>query len=156
MEKPSIYLETSFISYLVGNLNRDHIILTRQILSRDFWNSEIHKYRLSISQTTIDEISRGDKEMALKREEKIKNLELLELNEDIMDLAEIYFERLQIPEKAKPDSLHLSVASFHEISYILTWNLTHLANPVLIVKFDRINQELGKFTPLIVTPENLL
>lgn len=156
MKKQSLYLETSFISYLVGRLNQAQITLTRQLLSREFWEDRRSQYQLFASQAVVDEICRGNEILVTQRKKIIDEIDLLEVNDEVIELAKLYFKELQIPEDARPDSIHLAVASYHIIDYVLTWNLTHLANPVLLIKFDRINQKIGRHTPMIVTPENLL
>ncbi len=42
------------------------------------------------------------------------------------------------------------------MAYLLTWNCKHLANGVIIQRLQTINVSLGRFTPIIVTPEELL
>ena len=43
-----------------------------------------------------------------------------------------------------------------ELDYLLTWNCTHIANGHTIKRLAAINQRLGRQTPVIVTPEELL
>jgi hypothetical protein len=54
-----------------------------------------------ISPLVIDEVSRGDQTAARLRLEKISGFTVLEINEKIRELADFYFEKIQIPEKAR-------------------------------------------------------
>jgi len=42
------------------------------------------------------------------------------------------------------------------MDYLVTWNCRHLANGETIRRLADANAELGRFTPVIVTPEELL
>ncbi len=52
--------------------------------------------------------------------------------------------------------MHLACAVVYELDYLLTWNCAHLANGVVIRRLQRLNVTLGRATPVIVTPEELL
>lgn len=59
-EKPRVYLETSVVSYLVGRLSRDVIVLGNQELTREWWAARRVEYNLFISEVVIGEVSIGD------------------------------------------------------------------------------------------------
>jgi hypothetical protein len=42
------------------------------------------------------------------------------------------------------------------MDYLVTWNCSHLANGEVIHRLIKINAELHRHTPIIVTPEGLL
>lgn len=62
-----MYLETSVVSYLVGRLSRDVIVLGNQELTREWWASRRGEYSLFISEVVIGEASIGDPELARQR-----------------------------------------------------------------------------------------
>jgi len=74
----------------------------------------------------------------------------------VEEMAKIYMERLDIPEKSFRDAAHLAVASVHGIDYLVTWNCAHLANGKVIKKLVKINESSGIHTPIICTPEELM
>ncbi len=61
-----------------------------------------------------------------------------------------------VPVKAKLDALHVAVAVFHGMDYIVSWNFTPILNPILHKVIIEINQEHGLETPFILTPEELM
>jgi predicted nucleic acid-binding protein len=61
-------------------------------------------------------------------------------------------EILNIPEKAKLDAYHLSVAVIEKMDYILTWNFTHMGIETYR-KLLKYNETKGYKTPLLITPE---
>ena len=57
-----------------------------------------------------------------------------------------------MPAKAQVDAVHVAVAAAHGIDYLLTWNCTHIANPMLRGKIEAICRATGFEPPVICTP----
>lgn len=51
--------------------------------------------------------------------------------------------------------MHVAAATFHQMEYVLTWNVKHLANPKKRTHFSVICMRLGLVPPQIVTPDML-
>jgi len=71
-------------------------------------------------------------------------------------LVHTYVEKLMLPQRARADLLHIAFAVSYEVDYLLTWNCAHLANGEVIRRLLEVNRILGRATPLILTPEELL
>lgn len=56
---------------------------------------------------------------------------------------------------ATGDALHVAVAAVHEMDYLLSWNVRHLANPNKTRHSQVICQRLGLLPPVIITPDAL-
>lgn len=54
------------------------------------------------------------------------------------------------------DALHLALASFYRCDFLVTWNCKHLANANKFGHIRRVNNDLGLFVPLLVTPMELM
>jgi len=154
--KESIYLETTVISYYTARPSRDIIVLARQQITREWWPTAKKQFDIFISEAVIQEIQLGDIEAAEKRLNAIEEFYRLELNEEVTEIAQKYMEKLGIPAKSFGDALHLACASLHNIDYLVTWNCTHMANPVMIKKLIKTNDFIGINTPFICTPELLI
>lgn len=154
--KPSIYIETSVISYLTGRLSSNLIVAAHQQLTQEWWENSLLHFDPFVSPVTIDEISQGDPEAARKRLGMIGNFPLLKITPDIQRLADTYFSSLRIPEKARADTYHLAVATVYKIDFLVTWNCKHLANGFVIRQLKNVNRELGTRSPVICTPEELM
>jgi len=102
------------------------------------------------------EISKGDKIAAEKRLVKVRGIMLLEFDENIEALGDIYFKLFQIPERSKLDSYHLALAVWHKIEYLLSWNCKHIANAIVNNKLREYNDRAGLYTPILCTPEELM
>ncbi len=71
-------------------------------------------------------------------------------------LSKSLIKLLKIPQKAEADATHLALTILHRITYLLTWNCTHLANPVLQKELIEYCQYHQLHVPVICTPELLL
>ena len=89
--KKKIYIETTIPSYLAAGPSRDIIILGRQDLTREWWENNRQNYKLYISATVLDEVKRGNAEMAKKRMELLKGITILPTTMEVEKLAEKYF-----------------------------------------------------------------
>jgi hypothetical protein len=61
-----------------------------------------------------------------------------------------------MPARAAADSVHIAVAAVHRVSYLMTWNLRHIANAELRSSVDRICRRAGYPPPVICTPDELM
>jgi len=86
----------------------------------------------------------------------VNGLEQIELAEEAAILAEGYVSRGIFHRKYIADALHVAVASFHKIDYLVTWNFGHLANVRRQARIRLFNTAAGFFVPMIVTPEFLV
>ena len=154
--RSSVYIETTIISYLTSKPSRDLIIAAHQRITDEWWADVRPQVDCYISPFLIDEASRGDPVYAQKRLDEVVAFAMLEVNEQIEDLAQQYFAVLQIPEKAKIDAFHLAVAAWHKMDYVLSWNCKHIASGRVQKTLQEINIRLGVHTPIVCTPEELM
>jgi hypothetical protein len=154
--KPAVYIETTIISYLTARPSRDIIVAAHQQLTVEWWENTRPRVECFISPFVIQEASRGDKDAAQRRIDAISDIPVLELNDEIRELAARYFVAINIPEKAKVDAFHLSVAVWHGMDYLLSWNCTHIASGRVRKTLQEVNEAIGIRTPVICTPEELM
>jgi len=154
--KPKLYIETSTISYLIARPSRDLIIAANQQVTHEWWDTHRSDFDLYISQIVIDEASEGDQEAAQQRLEKLKDIPLLELRTEALNLADKFIQRQALPVKASQDALHIAVATIYGMDYLLTWNCKHIANAVIGKKIAKITAQQGYELPTICTPYELM
>jgi len=65
--KPSVYIETTIISYLTSKPSRDLIIAAHQQITTEWWTDVRSQVECFVSPFLIDEASRGDAIYAQKR-----------------------------------------------------------------------------------------
>lgn len=153
---PTVYIETTVISYLTAQPTRDLIVAAHQQITREWWENVLSEMEPYVSAIVMDEISRGDPGAAADRLKNVSHFPLLEVIPEVHDLAEVYFSSIPIPEKARADSYHLALAAWHGMDYVATWNCTHLASGRVRRILEEINAGRGIRTPMICTPEELM
>ncbi len=155
-EKSTLYLESSVPSYLAARPSRDLIVAAHQQITHDWWQQARGNFDLHISEAVLEEIGAGDPDAASRRQAFVEDLPILRLVDEVAELAGEYQNQLGLPEGAQLDAIHLAYAVVYEMGYLLTWNCRHIANGVIIQRLQTLNVNLGRSTPVIVTPEELL
>jgi len=154
--KPSVYLETSVISYLVGRLSRDVVVLGNQELTREWWANRRGNYELFISEVVTVEAASGDPAVARQRVEICETLPLLAISAEAERLAPLLLRAAGMAPNAATDALHVAVATVHGMEYLLSWNCTHIANATIRRAIDRQCRASGYEPPVICTPQELI
>ena len=154
--KPTVYLETSVVSYYAGRPSRDVIVLAHQQITQEWWEGILPFCRGFISQLVVEEASAGDPEAARKKLEVLSAFDKLEITEEAESLAQLYLQRIPFLANSSRDALHLAIASSSEMDYLLTWNCAHIASGLVRKALMLINDSQSIETPTICTPEELL
>ncbi len=152
----SVYLETSFISYLVARPSRDIIVAGHQQTTQEWWDNRRSQFACSVSQVVIDEASVGDATEIQKRLAIISGLPILDVTEDAEALTQAIMAAGILPPHAFPDAAHVAVAAVHQIDYLLTWNCKHLANAQMTRRIAVVCEKMGHKMPIICIPEELM
>jgi hypothetical protein len=155
MDRPTLYIETSIVSYLAADPSRHPVTLRNQELTHAWWNTRRHDYALFTSADVIDEAARGDPVSAKKRLALLAPLPLLTSTPMSRMLEDHLLRRIPLPEHAKPDASHIAIATIQEMVYLLTWDTRHIANPRLRHRVERICTSWGYTTPILCTPATL-
>lgn len=98
----------------------------------------------------------GDSTAAKERIEALRPIPVLPIPDDIPHLAEFLLLGGGLPPKARIDALHIACAVFHEMDVLLTWNCTHIANPVQLPVMRGLCAAKGYRLPELVTPFELM
>lgn len=154
--RPTVYLETSFISYLASRPSRDLIVAANQQISQEWWQTCRPRFDVFVSQLVLQETSSGDPALAQQRLNILPGIPLLELKPEALILAEALVDRGPIPRKAVEDALHLAVATVNGMDYLLTWNYKHLANATMRFQIEQACRQNGYQPPVICAPVELM
>ena len=104
----SVYLETTFISYLVARPSRDLLVAAHQQATQEWWANRRNDFENCVSQVVIDEASAGDPAEVQKRLAIISALPALEITEDAESLAEAIMATGMLPPHAVRDAAHVA------------------------------------------------
>ena len=149
--KPSLYLETSVIGAYLDNGEP-----FRRDLTIRWWEHEMKDYRTVISELVTREIERIAEPHKSSYLNLIAPLENVELTDEAAILADGYVSRGIFHRKYIADAMHVAIASYHKIDYLVTWNFGHLANVRRQARIRLFNTAAGFYVPMIVTPEFLV
>jgi predicted nucleic acid-binding protein len=149
--KQSLYLETSVVGAYLDNGEP-----FRRDLTIRWWEHELPEYRAVVSPLVARELERIPEPHRTGYLKLIKPLENVELTDEAAILAEGYIARGIFHRKFIADAIHVALASFHKIDYLVTWNFGHLANVRRQARIRLFNTAAGFFVPMIVTPEFLV
>lgn len=156
MAKPNLYLESSIISYQVARPSRDVITLARQRLTHDWWDRRRQDFHLYISQIVLDEVGAGDKDAASRRIAIVREVPLLGMSPEVIELAQSILKSARLPEQAGADALHIAIAAFNGMDYLLTWNSKHIANAEYRHRVEQTCRRAGFEPPVLCTPDELM
>jgi hypothetical protein len=152
----TVYIETSIVSYLAAFPSRDLVTAAHQQITHLWWQERRPELLIFASQVVLDESAAGDPEMAGKRMDILKDVPLLEVTPEVAELAAALITRLPLPARAGADAVHIAVAAYHGVDFLLTWNCSHIANAVLRPRIEKICSEQGYLAPVLCTPEELV
>jgi predicted nucleic acid-binding protein len=152
----TVYIETSILGYLTARPSRNLVLMANASITREWWDKRRGDFDLYTSQAVVKEVSQGDAEIATQRLELLREFSFLELNSAVIDLAEQFLQRSNLPAKADVDAVHIAAATIHGMGYLLTWNCKHIANAQIQVKLAEISFDFGYELPILCTPYELL
>ena len=154
--RPTVYIETSIISYLAARPSNDVRAAACQNITAEWWDERRQAFDLYVSEFVVAEASRGNEEAAARRLAALDGLAELEVSESVKLLAEALIREGSIPAKAELDAFHVAVAAVNGVNYLLTWNCAHIANAVMRPKIESVCRSAGYEPPVICTPSELL
>lgn len=153
--KSRVYLETSVVRYLTALPSRDIVRAAHQQLTHEWWAVR-EQFELFTSQIVLDEAMLGNPDAAARRLSALQGVALLDITDQAHEIAARFLAGGVMPAKAAADALHVAIAVVHGMSYLLTWNCSHIANASIRGKIETMCRAAGLQPPLICTPEELL
>jgi hypothetical protein len=150
-----VYLETSFFSACVST-RRSPGSRGWRAISNAWWQQESRRYELFISPEVIQELTATDFKNRRNAVEMLQGLKLLEQTQEVAALAQLLVKEHVMPgPSVEGDAIHVAAATIHQMDYLLTWNVKHLANPNKRTHFGIICMRLNLVAPQLVTPDFL-
>jgi hypothetical protein len=86
----------------------------------------------------------------------LKDIPLLPLPDEGLELAQQLVVSGIVPRKAASDAIHIAVASVHRVNYLVTWNFKHIANPFIRDRLRLTVARAGLELPVMCSPDELL
>lgn len=153
--RPTVYLETSVVSYLVARRSRDVVVLGRQQATQDWWATAAKHWRLVVSEAVIGEAGAGNQELASARKESIRNLDVVATTPSALELAQHLVTVGAFPANAAGDALHVAVAVTNGLDFLVSWNFRHIAGAEARRKIETACVDAGYEPVSICSPDQL-
>ena len=153
---PTVYIETSIVSYLTATPSRDLIMAAHQQATHDWWENHRPSFDLVVSQLVLQEASQGDSDSAKRRIEALQEIKVVPIPEEAVDLAQRVTRAGILAPEDLEDALHTSIATVYGIDCLLTWNFKHMANLTIEKRIAALTRSLGFEMPAICTPLELI
>jgi predicted nucleic acid-binding protein len=151
--KPTVYVETTIPSYYCDDRPGLAADIAR---TREWWDQERSAYECFVSPIVIDELSVGVYPTKSACLDLIRDLPILAVQSEAVEIAEAYQARGLMPRDPVRDALHVALASYYRMDYLLTWNCRHIANVNKAARLAVVNQQMGLPVPRLITPHLLL
>ena len=150
-----IYVETSIPSFYFETRPGAQIQARRE-WTREWWETFVITDTLVTSPTVLAELSRTPEPKRSDCLGLMGSLPVLEMTEEADELVRLYIEHKIMPDDTEGDAMHLALATLHECDILVSWNCRHIANANKTDHIRLINGRLGRETPRLITPLELL
>jgi hypothetical protein len=154
--KPTVYIETTVVSYLAARPSTDAILDARQRATRHFWEDYSDNFELIVSDIVITEIRQGNKMAAQRRIDALSGLTVLGLTPEAVGLALELINAGAVPRESQTDAQHIAVAVVNGIEYLTSWNYKHIVNETKRQHIDQVCRNAGYQPIILCTPAELI
>ena len=154
--KPKIYMETSVVSFLAARPSKDKVLSGQQESTHRWWREKRKQYEIFVSKLVYQEAAKGNKEAASRRLKFLHPLKRLQITSKVFELARALVSLKSVPPNAADDAMHIALGAVYEMDFLLTWNFTHINNPITEELIREICGQHGFHCPVICTPDQLL
>jgi len=152
----TVYIETSIVSYLTARPARDLIAAAWQTATSSWWTTQRLRFELYTSQLVVEEAEQGDPDAAGRRLAVLAQLPHLAITDEVTELALALLRTGALPHAATGDAMHVALAAYHEVDYLLTWNCRHIDNAEMKPLIRSVCINNGYQYPEICTPLELM
>jgi len=149
MHALSLYLDTSVIG---GYFDAEFMADTRAL-----WRlKEEGRFAFVSSELVLDEVARAPERVQELWRMSLELEEVLDITEEMEDLAAAYMMRKVVPADYADDAQHVAICSVARLDYLVSWNFKHLANARREAGFNAVNVLHGYPPVRIVAPTFLI
>jgi predicted nucleic acid-binding protein len=115
------------------------------------------KKLLILSDLTLQELEPAPEEVKEKLFQVPKENQIgIAINDEAVQLAEIYIKEGALTTKSFNDALHIALATIYNADVLASWNFKHIVNLNRIRLYNSINLKLGYRMIEIRTPREIL
>jgi hypothetical protein len=111
MPRPSVYIETSILSYLTARPTNDLVAAAHQAQTVRWWETRRRAFALHVSELVLQEARAGDPEAAQRRLAVTAGIPVLRVTDAASALAARLLTQARLPARATADALHIAMAA---------------------------------------------
>lgn len=154
MKKLKIYLDTSVISHLQA-----YDVPEKMAKTIELWelipNSEYSVFISDLVAAEIEECSEPKRSFLIKKMNEVP-LQIVEISDEILALAEKYISQGVFSSKYLDDATHVAAASVLGCTAIVSWNFKHMVKLKTMIGVNGMNRFMGYGELEIITPETIV
>jgi predicted nucleic acid-binding protein len=147
------YLDTSVFNFIFASDDP-----VKKEITEKFFDSLPNLGQIFISEVVLREVRRAREPRQTELLELIERYtpKLLEVDPEIIYLAEKYIDEGIIPGKYRDDAIHIAVAVVNDLDVIVSWNFRHIVKLKTRMEANGINKMLGYKEIEICSPEEVI
>ncbi|MEX0723849.1 MAG: hypothetical protein WD053_08225 [Gracilimonas sp.] len=85
-----------------------------------------------------------------------KQIEIVDINEQVLNLADQYIAEKVVGKTSRADCIHIALATINVADILVSWNFKHIVNINRIRGYNTVNTEIGYPKLEIRTPREIL
>jgi len=151
LKRLKIYLDTSVISYLDQTDSPEKMADTLK-----FWEFlKKGEVDILVSRVTLDEIEDNQEPKCSKLKNFLDEIEyrVIEISDEISNVAEKFIENGILTRKSYDDCVHIASSLVHDCTCIISWNFKHIVNMKMVSGVKLVAAQTGYgVATLICTP----
>ena len=152
-----VYLESTISSYYVALPSSSAVNAERQAYTIKWHETWSGKCDLFVSKYVVEENAKGDPVRAKARLEYDRIAMMIDVDESVVTpLADRLIRPDAIPATERLDADHVATAAAYGMDVLLTWNCTHINNPIMLPSIITQVALAGYKCPQIMTPREFL
>jgi predicted nucleic acid-binding protein len=147
---PKIYLDTSvFNGYYDIEFEEDTQLLFEKI--------KLGQFKIVYSNTTEDELLEAPEKVRALLPDLDNDLKIkVELNEEAVNLADMYLAENVVGKTSRADCFHIAMATINAVDILISWNFKHIVNVTRIRGYNAVNMKLGYPVIDIRSPKEII
>ena len=115
------------------------------------------EYRVVYSKLVDIELSNApEKVKKLVKNLSIDQLELVQISNEAILLADQYLKENVVGKTSRSDCLHIALATLNNVDILASWNFKHIVNVNRIRGYNSVNYKFGHIILEIRTPREIL
>jgi predicted nucleic acid-binding protein len=150
-----LYIETSVANMLFTLKVPEKRIITERLFEEI--REGIHK--IVVSSVFLDEVRKTPSVFLRYQLEgiiKVYDAEVINVTEDVENVADAYIQAQAFTENNYADALHVAVAVCGGCEVIVSWNFRHIVRAWTMKRVVEVNRRLGLPDVIICTPEEVI